>query len=341
LKDDSLTIGGQAVIEGVMMRSPDLVVTSVRRPGGEIVHRAEPFVSVTKRNSILAIPVIRGAVSLFETLYIGIKSLSYSAEVASEETDGEKPQEREDRAGSGENASAGDATGRDEAAAGHESAREPGRGGWRSSLSMGGTIVLALAIGLLLFFWLPLVVAERVGVKGSVLFNVVDGLVRLAIFFLYLALISLWKDMRRVFQYHGAEHKCITTYEDGEDLTLENARRHTTRHRRCGTSFLLIVMVIAIIVFIFMGRPESITDRLRRFALVPLIAGISYELTRLAGRKTGGALLRVVTAPGMLLQRFTTREPSDDQIEVALDALKRALHLGGVEQDVGSAQESS
>ncbi len=341
MKDDSLTIGGQAVIEGVMMRSPDLVVTSVRRPGGEIVHRAEPFVSVTKRNSILAIPVIRGAVSLFETLYIGIKSLSYSAEVASEETDGEKPQEREDRAGSGENAGAGDATGRDEAAAVHESAREPGRGGWRSSLSMGGTIVLALAIGLLLFFWLPLVVAERVGVKGSVLFNVVDGLVRLAIFFLYLALISLWKDMRRVFEYHGAEHKCITTYEDGEDLTLENARRHTTRHRRCGTSFLLIVMVIAIIVFIFMGRPESITDRLRRFALVPLIAGISYELTRLAGRKTGGALLRVVTAPGMLLQRFTTREPSDDQIEVALDALKRALHLGGVEQDVGSAQESS
>lgn len=341
MKDDSLTIGGQAVIEGVMMRSPDLVVTSVRRPGGEIVHRADPFVSVTKRNSILAIPVIRGAVSLFETLYIGIKSLSYSAEVASEETDGEKPPERENGAGSGENAGAGDATGRDKAAVVHESAREPGRSGWRSSLSMGGTIVLALAIGLLLFFWLPLAVAERVGVKGSVLFNVVDGLVRLAIFFLYLALISLWKDMRRVFEYHGAEHKCITTYEDGEDLTLENARRHTTRHRRCGTSFLLIVMVIAIIVFIFMGRPESITDRLRRFALVPLIAGISYELTRLAGRKTGGALLRVVTAPGMLLQRFTTREPSDDQIEVALDALKRALHLGGVEQDVGSAQESS
>jgi uncharacterized protein YqhQ len=206
---------------------------------------------------------------------------------------------------------------------------------------MGGTIVLALAIGLLLFFWLPLVVAEHVGVKGSVLFNVVDGLVRLAIFFLYLALISLWRDMRRVFEYHGAEHKCITTYEDGEDLTLENARRHTTSHRRCGTSFLLIVMVIAIIVFIFMGRPDSITDRLRRFALVPLIAGISYELTRLAGRKSAGALLRVITAPGLLLQRFTTREPSDDQIEVALDALRRALHLEGVEQDVGSAQESS
>jgi uncharacterized protein YqhQ len=363
LKDDRLTIGGQAVIEGVMMRSPDLVVTSVRRPGGEIVHRAEPYVSVTKRNSILAIPVIRGAISLFETLYIGIKSLSYSAEIASEEAEGENSRGLENGAGTGENAGRAKAAGRAEgagagaaggaeaggaeaagrrgAAAARGSGRKPGPGGWKSSLSMGGTIVLALAIGLLLFFWLPLVIAEHVGVKGSVLFNVVDGLVRLAIFFLYLALISLWRDMRRVFEYHGAEHKCITTYEDGEDLTLENARRHTTSHRRCGTSFLLIVMVIAIIVFIFMGRPDSITDRLRRFALVPLIAGISYELTRLAGRKSAGALLRVITAPGLLLQRFTTREPSDDQIEVALDALRRALHLEGVEQDVGSAQESS
>jgi uncharacterized protein YqhQ len=385
LKDDRLTIGGQAVIEGVMMRSPDLVVTSVRRPGGEIVHRAEPYVSVTKRNSILAIPVIRGAISLFETLYIGIKSLSYSAEIASEEAEGENSRGLENGAGTGENAGRAEAAGRARAdaaegarraegagaeatvrpegagagaaggaeaggaeaagrrgaAAARGSGRKPGPGGWKSSLSMGGTIVLALAIGLLLFFWLPLVVAEHVGVKGSVLFNVVDGLVRLAIFFLYLALISLWRDMRRVFEYHGAEHKCITTYEDGEDLTLENARRHTTSHRRCGTSFLLIVMVIAIIVFIFMGRPDSITDRLRRFALVPLIAGISYELTRLAGRKSAGALFRVITAPGLLLQRFTAREPSDDQIEVALDALRRALHLEGVEQDVGSAQESS
>jgi uncharacterized protein YqhQ len=341
LKSDSLTIGGQAVIEGVMMRSPDLVVTSVRRPGGEIVRRAEPYVSVTRRNSVLAIPVIRGAVSLFETLFIGIKSLSYSAEVASEDAEREKAGEAGNGTGGEENAGGADAADGARAAAMRETGHEPKSGGWKSSLSMGGTIVLALAIGLLLFFWLPLVIAEHVGVKGSVLFNVVDGLLRLAIFFLYLAVISLWKDMRRVFEYHGAEHKCITTYEDGEDLTLENARRHTTRHRRCGTSFLLIVMVIAIIVFIFMGRPDSITDRLRRFALVPLIAGISYEVTRLAARKTGGAVLKVITAPGLVLQRFTTREPSDDQIEVALDAIKRALHMEEVERDVGSAQESS
>jgi uncharacterized protein YqhQ len=322
LKNDSLTIGGQAVIEGVMMRSPDLVVTSVRKADGNIVHRAEPFVSITKRNRVLGVPVIRGAISLFETLFMGIKSLSYSAEVAQEDADKDK------EAGPAE----------EEGEAMTDAAAESGSGGWKSSLAMGGTLVLALALGLLLFFWLPLVIAELVGVKGSVLFNVVDGLVRLGIFFLYLALISLWRDMRRVFEYHGAEHKCITTYEDGQELTLENARRHTTRHRRCGTSFLLIVMVIAIIVFIFLGRPETVADRLRRFALVPLIAGLSFEVTRWAGRRTSGVLLKVITAPGLLLQKFTTREPSDDQIEVALDALRRALHMEVSGQDVGSAQ---
>ncbi len=299
-----------------MMRSPNLVVTSVRKPDGRIIHRTEPYVSVTKRNRVLGIPVLRGAISLFETLFIGIKSLSYSAEIASAEAakdkaaDAGEPAEQEAEPPAAEAAGSG-----------------PGSGGWKANLSMGGTIVIALVLGMLLFFWLPLVIAEYVGVKGSILFNIVDGLVRLAIFFLYLGLISMWRDMRRVFEYHGAEHKCITTYEDGQELTLENARSHTTRHRRCGTSFLLIVMVIAIVVFIFLGRPESVSDRLRRFALVPLIAGISFEITRWAGRQTGGALLRIITAPGLLLQKFTTREPSDDQIEVALDALKRALHM--------------
>lgn len=346
MKNDSLTVGGQAVIEGVMMRSPDLVVTSVRKPDGEVVHRAEPYVSVTKRNKILGIPVIRGAISLFETLFIGIKSLSYSAEVASEEAEKEKAAEAAEVEGTGEPGAAGAGSAAaagsgDEPGSGEKPGSASKSGGWKANLSMGATMVLAFAIGLLLFFWLPLVIAEQVGIKGSVLFNIVDGLVRLGIFFLYLAAISLWRDMRRVFEYHGAEHKCITTYEDGEDLTLENARRHTTRHRRCGTSFLLIVMVIAIVAFVFLGRPDSITDRLRRFALVPLIAGVSFEITRWAGRQTGGTFLRMITAPGLLLQRFTTREPSDDQIEVALDALRRALHMEEPERDTGSSKESS
>lgn len=284
------TIGGQAVIEGVMMKSPRFVATSVRRMNGEIVSKVEPYVSLSKRKRFLGIPVLRGAVNLFEQLYLGIKSLTYSAEVVS---------------------------------AGDEEIEE--HKGWKSSLSAGATVVVALGAGLLLFFYLPLVVANMVGAKGTIAFNVVDGLVRLTIFFTYLAVLNMWKDMRRVFEYHGAEHKSIHAFENGEPLSVESVKKYTTRHARCGTSFLLIVMVISIVVFIFMGRPDNIKDRLLRLCAVPVIGGLSYELIRLAGRRGGGSLMKIVTAPGLALQRFTTREPSEEQIEVALDALKHAL----------------
>jgi uncharacterized protein YqhQ len=283
-------MGGQAVIEGVMMKSPSLVVTSVRKTTGEIVSRVEAYVSVTRRKKILGIPVVRGAVMLFEQLYLGMKSLTFSAEVASA-ADGEVKENK----------------------------------GWRSSLWAVLTVVVALAVGLLLFFYLPLIVASHTGVKSSILFNLIDGLVRLVIFFVYLGLLNMWKDMRRVFEYHGAEHKSIHAYEHGETLSIENVRKYTTRHPRCGTSFLLIVMVLSIIVFIFMGRPDTIRERLLRLVAVPLIAGLSYEVTRLAGKYREGLLMKVLTAPGLALQRFTTREPSEDQIEVALEALKHAV----------------
>ncbi len=286
-----MTVGGQAVIEGVMMRSPNLVVTSVRRPDGEIVSRVEPYTSLTKRNKFLGLPIIRGAIALFETLYLGIKSLTYSAEVVSEE----KPRQ--------------------------------GGSDWKMTLTMTLTIVLAVGAGLLLFFYIPLVVAGLTGIRGSILFNVVDGAVRLAIFFAYLGLLSLWKDMRRVFEYHGAEHKSIHAFEHGEDLKVENVKKHTTRHPRCGTSFLLIVMVISLLVFIFMGRPESIRERFLRLAAVPLIGGISYEMIKIAGSKSHGFLVRIIAAPGLALQRLTTREPDEEQIQVALEALKRALGM--------------
>jgi uncharacterized protein YqhQ len=290
LGSERTTIGGQAVIEGVMMKSPRFVATSVRRMNGEIVSKVEPYVSLSKRKRFLGIPVLRGAVNLFEQLYLGIKSLTYSAEVVS---------------------------------AGDEEIEE--HKGWKSSLSAGATVVVALGAGLLLFFYLPLVVANMVGAKGTIAFNVVDGLVRLTIFFTYLAVLNMWKDMRRVFEYHGAEHKSIHAFENGEPLSVESVKKYTTRHARCGTSFLLIVMVISIVVFIFMGRPDNIKDRLLRLCAVPVIGGLSYELIRLAGRRGGGSLMKIVTAPGLALQRFTTREPSEEQIEVALDALKHAL----------------
>jgi uncharacterized protein YqhQ len=284
-----------------MMKSAHFIVTSVRKTNGEIVSRVEPFRSVTKRVKALGVPVVRGAVMLFEQLYHGIRSLTYSAEVA---------------------------------AAGEGEIKEDRT--WKSSAWAALTVVVALAAGLALFFYLPLVVAGKMGLTGSIAFNIADGVVRLVIFFAYLAVLNLWKDMRRVFEYHGAEHKSIHAFEHGESLAVENVKKYTTRHPRCGTSFLLIVMVVSIIVFIFTGKPDTIRERLARLLVVPLIAGISYEITRLAGRHRNGAVMKVITAPGLALQRFTTREPSAEQIEVALEALKQAVGPEAGKVDVGS-----
>ncbi len=301
---EEAAVGGQAVIEGVMMKSPERVATCVRRPNGEIAHRVDSYVSVTKRHRILGIPVIRGAINLFEQLSLGISALTYSADVVSTDDDKEVRKERT----------------------------------WKSSLSAGLTVVVALGAGLLLFFYLPLVIAGLVGAESDIAFNVVDGAVRLGIFFAYLAAINLWKEMRRVFEYHGAEHKSINALESGVELTVEAVKRHTTRHARCGTSFLLVVMILSIAVFIFMGRPESVVERLRRLLALPFIAGLSYEIIKLAGKQKGGLLMKVMTTPGLALQRFTTREPSDDQIEVALEALRYALGREVDSRDVGSSQ---
>ena len=287
-----------------MMKSPERVATCVRRPNGEIAHRVETYLSVTKRHKVLGVPVIRGAINLFEQLYLGISALTYSAEVVSADEGKDIKQERT----------------------------------WKSSLTAGLTVVVALGAGLLPFFYLPLVIAGLAGAEGDITFNVVDGAVRLGIFFAYLAAINLWKEMRRVFEYHGAEHKSINAFESGVELSVEAVRGHTTRHARCGTSFLLVVMILSIVVFIFMGRPENVLDRLRRLLAVPLIAGLSYEIIKIAGKHKSGLVMKVMTAPGLALQRFTTREPSDDQIEVALEALKYAVGMEVEPGDVGSDQ---
>lgn len=285
-----LQVGGQAVIEGVMIKSPSRVVTSVRKHTGQIVSRVEPYVSLSNRFRVLGLPIIRGVVNLVEQIYLGVKSLSFSAEVASTDDDLTKRSS-----------------------------------GLKTSFTTGATLVVAFVIALGLFFYLPLFVASAVGAEGSIGFNIIDGLVRLAIFFLYLAVVGLWKDMRRVFEYHGAEHKSIHAYENGDILEAQSVKKYTTRHARCGTSFLLVVMVVSLVVFIFMGRPHNIHQRLARLAAVPFIAGISYEVVRLAGRRQNSRLTRILSAPGLMLQSFTTREPSLDQIEVAIDALKKAI----------------
>ena len=295
-----INVGGQAVIEGVMMRSPEFIAVAVRNPGGSIILKRDRYISWTKRFKILGIPFVRGAIILIESMVLGIKALNFSADVAI--------QEEEKKKGKG--------------------------GGKRSNIWMGLTVVLALVLGLTIFFFLPLLLTELTGVQGGVLFNLVDGFIRLSFFLIYLTLISLWKEIRRIFEYHGAEHKTIFSYEDGNALTLDGVKDYSTLHPRCGTSFLLVVMVVALVVFIGLGKPNDLGDRLIRFLFIPLIGGISYEIIRLSGKKYGKNIARILVAPGLWLQKITTREPDNSQLEVALVALKSALDL-----DVGENVE--
>jgi len=271
-------VGGQAVIEGVMMRSPRSFTVAVRKSDGQIVIKKKPYVALTERFRFLKIPIIRGAVVLIESLYLGIKALSFSAEEAMDEEN------------------------------------------WLIL-----SLLMGFALALFIFFYLPLVLVELTGVKGGFLFNLIDGLIRITFFITYIWAISLWKSMRRVFQYHGAEHKSIFTFEAGEELTLENTKKYSTRHPGCGTSFLLIVMVISILIFMFLGRPHGISGRLIRLLFIPLIGGISYELTRLSRKKKDSKIVKILITPGLWLQKITTKEPDEQQTEVAIAALKSAL----------------
>ena len=299
------TIGGQAVLEGVMMRSPAAVATAVRKADGKIEVTHRPFRGVTARLRFLDIPILRGAVNLVETLYLGMQSLSWSAEQAMEE-------EEKKAADPGEGKSAGKGK------------------GWAQTLTLALPVVVALVGGIGLFFYVPLLLTEWTGVRGGIAFNLVDGVYRLLIFLAYIWGISLWKEMRRVFQYHGAEHKSIFAFEGGLPLVPESTLRFTTFHPRCGTSFLLLVMLTSIVVFSFLGRPENMGERLLRLACVPLIGGIAYELIKLSGRPRCQTWMRPIILPGLWLQRITTKEPTLDQVEVAMVAVKACLVYEGL-----------
>ncbi len=285
-----LAIGGQAIIEGVMMRSPTAIATAVRNPEGRIVIRKKPFRSVVARRRWLNVPVLRGGVHLIETMGLGIEALMFSAEQAASA-------DRVDK---------------------HAASR-------KDQLWMWSTVVFAFALSLGLFFYLPLLATDWLGVQGSFWFNVVDGAIRVLLFVLYLWAISLMKDMARVFEYHGAEHKSIHAFENGRSLDPDGARPFTTLHPRCGTSFLFFVMIISIAVFAFLGKPETTGERLVRLAFVPLIGGLAYEAIKLSGRFCDAWWLRPAILPGLMLQKITTSEPDDAQLEVAMAALRAAL----------------
>lgn len=279
-------VGGQAVIEGVMMRSPTRIATAVRNPRKEIVVKAEDYVSLSKRHRLLDIPVIRGGLALVETLVIAVKALSYSADQASlDDTDGK------------------------------------GMGVFQTTL----TILLAMVLGISIFFYLPLVLTEWLGFENGFLFNIVDGLFRLAFMLLYIFLITRWKEMQRIFEYHGAEHKTIFAFESEGEVSVAAASRYPTVHPRCSTSFLLLVVIVSVAIFILLGKPDSIGDRLLRFAFIPVIGGISYELLRLSSKPRFSRIMRFIIWPGLFMQRYTTREPDQDQLEVAVAALKACI----------------
>ncbi|HEY7728586.1 MAG TPA: DUF1385 domain-containing protein [Candidatus Eisenbacteria bacterium] len=292
MADRYAPIGGQAVIEGVMMRSPRMVATAVRAGDGRIQVKADPYVSVSRRVPFFGLPVLRGAVVLVESLRIGVAALAFSAEAAVQSEQGKAKSER--RFGS-------------------------------LGLGMGTTVLVSFLLGFAIFFWLPLKLADLSGVKDPFAYNVIDGLIRLGFFLGYVVGIGFWGEMRRVFQYHGAEHKTIHNLESGLPLTVGNAASFSRFHPRCGTSFLFLVVLVSFLVFAFLGRPATLGARLLRFALIPVIAGISFELIRFAGANYDKKWVRWMSAPGMSLQRLTTREPTSDMLEVAIAALQAVL----------------
>ncbi|MGC2423838.1 MAG: DUF1385 domain-containing protein [Nitrospirota bacterium] len=300
-----INVGGQAVIEGVMMRAPRTMTVAVRAPSGEIMLKKDALKLMADKWKFLKWPILRGTIALFSSLALGMKALNFSANCAMEEL----------KAGDGGE---------------KEKAKKTSKP--MNDLAVGATMFLSLGLGLALFFYLPLYLTQAmknllpITQASSLMFNLVDGVIRISIFLLYIFAISRMKDIKRVFEYHGAEHKVIYAYESGEPLTVDNARKYSTLHPRCGTSFLLIVMVLSILVFSFVPRSAPFYMKaLSRFVLIPLIAGLSYEFIRFSSKKKDNPIIKAAIAPGLWLQRLTTREPSDDQIEVAVRALTEAV----------------
>ena len=283
-------VGGQAVIEGVMMRAPTSLVIAVRKPDNEIIVRREKLIPLKDRFSPFKLPVLRGIAVLVESLVWGMKALTYSANQAVETS-------------------------------GEDSSKEMG------GFTIAVTILLSIALGVGLFVIVPERLANLVSERGFI-FNAADGVIRLAVFLAYVLVISRSRYISRVFEYHGAEHKSIHTYEAGEDLTEENALKYSPLHPRCGTAFLMTVMVVSILVFSIFGKPESIFVRIgTRLLLIPFIAGVSYEIIKLSSKKRNSRFMKLVMLPGLWLQRLTTREPSKDQIQVAIRSLKEVLAM--------------
>ena len=291
-KNVDMLIGGQAVIEGVMMRSLTGYSVAVRQPNGDMAIKKDKLVSIGTKYPFLKIPVLRGSVVLIQSLILGMRALNYSATVATDEGKGEQEM---------------------------------------SSWAVAGTMIITLLLGVGVFILAPLGITNLIRhyfapQMGNIAYNAIDGVLRAIFFFVYILSISFMDEIKRVFQYHGAEHKTVYTFEANEDLTIENARKKSTLHPRCGTSFLMFVMAISILVFSLV--PSTVPFAVKfaaRVVLIPLIAGLAYEVIRFSARHLGNPVCRMMTRPGMWLQKITTKEPDDMQLAVAITALKEAL----------------
>ncbi|MDP2920086.1 MAG: DUF1385 domain-containing protein [Dehalococcoidia bacterium] len=280
--------GGQAVIEGVMIRGRKYLVTALRKPGGDIGVDKQPLPSLYT-GKLRQVPLTRGIIALIEALVLGIKALLYSANAALEE-EGEKVS-----------------------------------GGWVWLM-----MIVSLAFAVALFFLAPLFLTRWLNIGNTILFNLIEGLIRLGVFVLYLQVVSLMPDIKRVFAYHGAEHKTVNGYEAGALLEIEPLKKYSKAHVRCGGSFLFVVLIIAIIVFTLVGKPALWLMITSRIVLLPVIASLGYEVIYFGARHASNILVKIILAPGMWVQSFTTREPDDKQLEVAIVAMRGALEADGV-----------
>lgn len=319
-KDHYSGIGGQAVIEGIMMKNKDKYSVAIRTPRNEIEVTLEEYDSFTPSKMLLKIPFIRGIFNFIDSMILGIRTLNYSATFYEEPVSRRKEKPKFFERLFGEIS---------------------------DKILSGLTLICSLAFAIFLFMLVPYFIAQlfRTTIINETVIAILEGVIRVAVFVLYIILISCMRDIRRTFMYHGAEHKCINCLETGKELTVENVRKSSRLHKRCGTSFMFFVVFISIIVFIFIRVDDPVMRVVMRLLLVPVIAGISYEIIRLAG-KSNNIIVRILSAPGMLLQRLTTKEPDDDMIEVGIAAVSavfdwKSYLITEFDYDVDAEKEGS
>jgi len=304
-----LQVGGQAVIEGVMMRAPGRIATAVRRASGEIVVKVKNYTSLAEKNSFFKLPILRGAVGLVEMMFIGIETLNFSGEVAF----------------------------RDLESANDGEEKKPAKKESTSNVKLALTVLFSLVVGIAVFFIMPLLVTTKLfNVEQNAFgFNIIAGLIRLSVLLVYLIGISLLKDVKRLFEYHGAEHKAVFTFESKGELTVDSAKTFTRFHPRCGTSFILIVMLIAMILFslldslmiLWVGKLSLPIRLMTHLPLIPIVGGVAYEFIRWSAKKSNTTIGKILVAPGLWMQRITTQEPDASELEVALVAIRCALGI--------------